>query len=539
MTGHDLAVTELRAKLAAMSAVEAAAAYEQLLAEVDAAGRKGKGVYYTPPELVAHVLDLSLQPALERHLAAGGELEDFKVLDLAVGSARFLLPAAERIATAYGVDLATAANAVYGVDVDPLAVEISRRLLGPRARLLVADGLLDDVAAAFPEVFGRANPGFDVVLGNPPFLNRVELATKGATQRTRALRHRYADVWANYVNAATLFLVESTRLARAGAHIALVQPESLLGTRDSAAAREWLEREAALAALWVGKDRVFGAAVRTVVPVLVKGERAVDSVARTVGLPPRPLTVARRATAAAWGALAADAYGVPELPPLAVSGSLGEVAEVSAGFLQEYYLLEPHVREGGAGLRVVTSGMVGGFSIAWGQRTTRLHKRKWLRPTVELAALGDAAERRWTFRTATTPKLLIATQTKVLQVGIDGAGECLGSVPLVSVIPTAAASTAGLAVLFTAPVLSALAAQWSVGVGLAGGVIKLSAEQVRRLPLPAGLDDWARATEEFSQWLAGPRDDEHLRALAQRMNLAYGVAADTALEWWWQRRRQR
>ena len=536
--GRDAARSALRAQLAAMSAEAAAEAYESLLAESDSAGRKGRGVYYTPPALVEHVLDLSLQPALERHLAERGALEEFKVLDLAVGVSRFLLPAARRIAEAYGVDPQLAAASVFGVDVDPLAIDVSRRLLGAAARLWEADGLVDDVAAAFPEVFERPNPGFDVVLGNPPFLNRVELATKGAASRTALLKRRYAEVWATYVNAATLFLVESMRLAREGATVALVQPESLLGARDSAAAREWLDGRAALSALWVSKDQVFGAAVRTVVPVLVKGGD-VGRVARTVGLPPQTLTAAERQPSRGWGALAADVYGVPPLPALSTDGVLTDLAEVSAGFLQEYYLLAPHVREGGSGARVATSGMVGDFSVGWGQREVRLHKRRMLRPTVDLAGVDQATLQRWTFRTAAQPKLLIATQTKVLQVGIDSNGDCVASVPLVAAVPRVGVALERLAVIFAAPVVSALAAEWSIGVGLAGGVIKLSADQARALPLPALRDEWEEATAKFVRWLESSREDEGLLEVARAMNRAYGVAEGTALDWWWERRRQR
>lgn len=145
--------------------------------------RKATGSYFTPKIVVDHLIDRSVAPSLEAHLAkvrelvdAGKERDaaalfwDFRVADLAMGSAHFLVAAVdkiergmrdfltlipvpsvraelERLATkareALGDDI-EAANAiteaqllrrqvarrcVYGLDINPLAVELSRLAL--------------------------------------------------------------------------------------------------------------------------------------------------------------------------------------------------------------------------------------------------------------------------------------------------------------------------------------------------------------------------------------------------------------------------
>ncbi|HVK30274.1 MAG TPA: N-6 DNA methylase, partial [Nocardioides sp.] len=75
---------------------EAAHAYERHLAEHDRDRRRAQGAFYTPPELVAWVLD--------RALPATGS-----VLDPACGTGHFLVAAARRL----GV------RAVHGSDLDP------------------------------------------------------------------------------------------------------------------------------------------------------------------------------------------------------------------------------------------------------------------------------------------------------------------------------------------------------------------------------------------------------------------------------------
>lgn len=76
----------------------------------ESGGRKAAGVYYTPQVIVRHLVDHSVRPALEEHLArvaqvadrdaqgATALLFDFKVLDPAMGSAHFLADALDVIA---------------------------------------------------------------------------------------------------------------------------------------------------------------------------------------------------------------------------------------------------------------------------------------------------------------------------------------------------------------------------------------------------------------------------------------------------------
>ncbi|MFN8017001.1 MAG: N-6 DNA methylase [Acidimicrobiales bacterium] len=78
------------------AASDAGARHEQALA---AAGRrKAQGAYYTPPAVVAEVLDLALAPVLARASADGLDaLLGLRVVDPACGSGNFLAAAAMRL----------------------------------------------------------------------------------------------------------------------------------------------------------------------------------------------------------------------------------------------------------------------------------------------------------------------------------------------------------------------------------------------------------------------------------------------------------
>ncbi len=111
--------------------------------------RRSTGSHYTPPELVAPLIQHALDPVLEERLSAARTPEQkerailsLKVCDLACGSGHFLLAAARRLGKELarirtgedepapehqreaGRDVIT--HCLYGVDKNPLAVELCR-----------------------------------------------------------------------------------------------------------------------------------------------------------------------------------------------------------------------------------------------------------------------------------------------------------------------------------------------------------------------------------------------------------------------------
>ncbi|WP_457636615.1 DNA methyltransferase, partial [Oceanithermus sp.] len=117
----------------------------------DPSGRKASGSYYTPKELVGAVIEESLAPLIEERLAGKETPEEkeaallsIRMLDPAMGSGAFLTGALERLAEALaGVwveagrcqNLAeaipearhrVAERCLYGVDLNPMAVELAK-----------------------------------------------------------------------------------------------------------------------------------------------------------------------------------------------------------------------------------------------------------------------------------------------------------------------------------------------------------------------------------------------------------------------------
>ena len=140
--------------------------------------RDGHGAFYTPLGVVDRLVDIAIADRIARVDSVDHTI---RVLDPSCGTGNFLIVVALRIArrlqdlgvpTDDSIDHVVR-NCVHGVDVDPRAVDLCRQQLSALtagrvppdelvATIRVADWLLEPIRAA----------GFDVVIGNPPFLDQ-------------------------------------------------------------------------------------------------------------------------------------------------------------------------------------------------------------------------------------------------------------------------------------------------------------------------------------------------------------------------------
>jgi SAM-dependent methyltransferase len=493
-----------------------ASAVRRGAADADATLRKRRGAWYTPPWLVEHVLD-QVVAHRPRRPGANGELT---VLDPACGDGRFLAAAARRWPGAH----------LVGIDIDDGAIASARASLGAGAELAVGDALTSDWGAR----------RFDVVVGNPPFLNQLAALT------TRGRRSSLGG--GPYADAAAEFLALAVHLARTdGGCVGLLQPLSMLAARDTAALRDRVLELADVTWCWWSPSSVFPEAeVRTCAIGLVRGggpDRLAGSptrgITRMLGQPPverQSLAAERLRRGATWSALVADSSEVPPLDGVRLDqggATLVDLAVTTADFRDQYYGLVGAVEEAVAGRatampRLVTSGAIDAAHCHWGSRPVTFARRRFDAPVVDLTRLSPAMVR-WAERRL-VPKVLVASQTAVIEAVVDEAGTWLPSVPVVSVVPRPGGDLWRLAAILSNPVTSAWAAHGVAGSGLSGSALRIGAPLVSAVPLPpaTGEAHVERATRALR------RGD--LVACGEAMLLAYGVSRardrEALLEWW-------
>ena len=200
---------------------------------------------------------------------------------------------------------------------------------------------------------------------------------------------------------------------------------------------------------------------------------------------------------------------------------LSEEARATADFRDQYYGLVGAVRDDGDGPPLVTSGLIDAGRCVWGVRPARFARQSFAAPRVDLHCLS-APMQAWA-ATRLVPKVLVATQTPVIEAVVDAAGAWLPSVPVITVMPVSATRLWSVAAVLTAPAVSAWAAANLFRCGPVGRCHQAECgRQVGSIPLPERPWDGAAAA------LA----EGDIDRCARLMDVAYGT---DVYDWWRER----
>lgn len=412
--------------------------------------RKALGAWYTPAPLVDLLVRRTLDPVWLAQRCANAERE-LVVVDPACGDGRLL----EAVRT--GVESFGHRCHLIGCDIDPAAVAAARRTLGPTATILAADGLTHDWAELGVEI--------DLVIGNPPFRSQMS----AQTSRRGSSQHGGGP----YADTAIEFLALSVCITEPGARIALVLPQSSLGSRDAEPVRSEVDRRCRRLWSWWSPRSEFDAAVLVCALGFERHQPAADD-----------RHAANRS--ANWSALVAETLAIPRPDGLDSHGVLGDRATASANFRDEYYGLVPAVGDHGDGPPLITAGLIDPGICRWGQRPVRFAKQRYRAPRVALDRLSDRMYRWATDKLV--PKVLVANQTRIIEAVVDRGGDWLPGVPVISVVARSGErpSLDEIAAVLTSPVASAVIWHTTAGTGLSASAVRIGPGSLQAVPWPTG-----------------------------------------------------
>jgi hypothetical protein len=267
--------------------------------------RKAGGVYYTPTFIVDYIVQNTLSPLLEDKKV--GQAAAIRVVDPACGSGSFLIAAYQYLLDwhlekylamkrrpkqihpvaggSWRLNLSERKrillNSIFGVDIDPQAVEVTKLSLllkiieGETPQLgfafervlpdlekniqcgnslidedfydtLSLPGFTDDASAAinafdwraaFPEIFRTG--GFDAVIGNPPYLN-VDDTWGRKDPRLAYLRRAYSEVYNDKTDIYYYFLARGVNLTKS--HLSFIVSRAFLEAFKADKLRGYLGR---------------------------------------------------------------------------------------------------------------------------------------------------------------------------------------------------------------------------------------------------------------------------------------------------------
>lgn len=439
------------------------------------AARRAAGVYYTSPELVSLVLDAVLAP---QSSPPPNSPTEYRVLDFACGAGEFLVQTFRRLAELRGLPVAR--QAIFGLDIDPLAIAAAR------ARLCQID---DQFPPEHLEIGDALDPAtlpaesFDLIVGNPPYVNVRQLARALPAAAIDRLRTNYQTARGNF-DLYPLFIERAIALLRPQGRCALVIPNKWTTLDYARTCRELLLRQTSLDQI-IDLTTTKAFATAHVYPHILVFSKTPSAPSHSVFVS-RPSSGERsalpQASLSAVHIRLGPAFDVESQVPTLPLGRVAHLACGTAGYTARKLssrLLEAgqHTPAASPTAEFVTTSNIDRYAIHLGN--VRYLNHTYTRPLLPLAIPELTASKRRLFQ---EPKIIIAGMSRRLEAAWDASGLALGV--QVFAVSQSSVDPFFLLALLNSKLFSFLFATRFAGKQLAGGYSSVNKGQLAHLPIP-------------------------------------------------------
>jgi hypothetical protein len=446
--------------------------YERLLT-YDSTAKKISGAYYTPPHLVDFVVSQTV-----------GKIDGLpKVVDPACGSGFFLVAAYETLMEKRSRDLNRVLttperqqilqNCIYGVDIDPQAVTVTQVSLSlkllefePTAEIpdLKQNIQCGNAIVDFDWQKAFTQDGFDVVIGNPPYIDSEQMTKYFPDWRQYCASH-YKSATGNW-DLFCVFIEKALDLCRSGGLVSLVVPNKLASADYAAGTRSLLAASSQMILIRDYGHAPFKAAVY---PLVFVTQKVLDG--KTDSLQ----------NSQAW-ATGNNSQQIDLLHRLrSTFPKLETIAQVNgAATVAEAYPIQDLIHDDPTGeLRVVNSGTIDRYCLLWGKKPMRYLGRSYLYPVIKEGS--RLPPKRW--HQAQQPKIIVSGMTQRLECAIDPQGSILAGKSTTIILPFQDFDIYYLLGILNSRLISFYFRGYFGGNSLQGGYLRVGAPQIRQMPI--------------------------------------------------------
>ncbi len=374
----------------------------------------------------------------------------------------------------------------------------------------------------FPEVFVSADKtGFDGLVGNPPYINAVELYNDAlAEPLKRFYGNHYATARGSY-DIYVLFMERAVRLSSSTAAVGLLVPNKLLSAEYAETLRGFLIQHCRIHAIIdFSRAGAFAAGVYPIACVVARpptehpalivldGGHATSNVSQTA---------LREVTKLLWGYVLTD-YAELLSSALYSRIPLGQIADVvGAATVAEAYEIAGIVQSNGdrnvpdGDARFIVSGNIRPFRTTWDDSPVQYLKQRYTRPSVPLSGLPRARRNQ-----AESPKIILSGMSRRPTAFFDESGEyCAGKSTVLILNPRGDVSLETITQVLNSRIAALIYRALYGGLALAGGYLRFGPPQLAGFPIPKALLTSKNNTvddDRSASALYGVSDDEVVEA---------------------------
>lgn len=366
----------------------------------------------------------------------------------------------------------------------------------------------------FSDVFAD-NGGFDVVIGNPPYVDSEQMVREDAS-----LRRSYKEIYQSAVGNWDLFVIFielAINLCARGGMQSFIVPNKLVGADYASEIRTIISRENSLRVLRdYSNVKVFKEADVYPCVYILKASKGIDSenvifqtmmnsqnITRTISVSNIDLV-----KDLLWDKHFASSENSGVLKKMSrftrlqtSKFNVENSATVSEAYKLKEVLIDCETPSGG--MKFVNTGTIDRYTFKWGIKNTRYIKDAYKFPRAPISFLSPKRKLQ-----ATGSKLIIAGMTKVLEVAFDISGDYIpGKSTIFIHVESQEDGWALLALLNSKLITFWYNIEFS-SLSLAGGYLRINKNCILQIPIPDDFPRFSRSVSSLSMQLGEAINDK-------------------------------